>query len=191
MNTTILTTTSCLNPFFCDGKEIKNIIFTVKGEEVGRCNWFCGGGSNNDFYKVILPFEAPFKRKHAPGKAYIIKEENAYNLYIPVELLQGVEFKNHVKGFSSLGRDYFFNYITFECVAIKKVFYLDELERIKIKKGPEELQQINVQIKTTSEETPEGKEAQALAQLAKEKGLKEIDYYTAFHLLQHFNVTLK
>lgn len=191
MKSTILTTTPGYNPFFANGKKIRNIIFTAKGEEVGRCNWFNNGGSNNNYYEVHLPFEAPFKRKHAPGKAYIIKEENVYNLYLPVELLQGVEFEDHVKGFSSLGCDYFFNYITFECVAVKKVFYRDELDRIRIKKGNEELQKIKVHIKTTSEDTKEGKEAQRLAQLAKERGLKEIDYDTAFHLLQHFNVTLK
>lgn len=191
MKSTILTTTPGYNPFFANGKEIRNIIFTVKGEEVGRCNWFNHRGSNNDFIEVHLPFEAPLKRKHAPGKAYIFKEENKYNLYLPVELLQGVKFENHVKSFSSLGWNYFYNYITFECVAVKKVFYRDELDRIGIKKGNEELQKIKVHINTTSEDTEEGKEAQKLESLARERGLNKIDYYTAFKLLQHFNITLK
>ena len=108
-----------------------------------------------------------------------------------MELLQGVKFENHVKGFSSFGWDYFYYYITFECVAVKKVFYRDELDCIRIKKGNEELQKIKVHIKTTSEDTKEGKEAQKLAELAKERGLYNIDYSTAFELLQHFNVTLK
>ena len=93
---TKLMTTSCYNPFFVHGKEVRRIVFYGDGKEIASVNWF---GSNNVYKSITLPFEVKRALKVNLDRrdAFYVKSKPdypygpEYDLYIFGELL-GLKF---------------------------------------------------------------------------------------------------
>lgn len=96
----------CYNPFFVEGRYVDRFYFFQNGEIVASSNWF---GSNNDYRWIEFPFDIKLKRKrdlNSKDAFYMSNSDNhsgerRWDIYIPVELLEGFEKKENVKGWTS------------------------------------------------------------------------------------------
>ena len=96
----------CYNPFFFEGRYVDGFYFFQNGKIVASSNWF---GSNNYYRWIEFPFEFKLKRKrdlNSKDAFYMTNSDNSsgdlrWDIYIPVELLEGFEKKENVKGWAS------------------------------------------------------------------------------------------
>lgn len=99
-------TLRCYNPFIFEGRSVDRFYFFQNGEIVASSDWF---GGNNSYRWIEFPFDIKLKRKldlNSKDAFYMTKidkfdGERRWNIYIPVELCEGFEKKENVKGWAS------------------------------------------------------------------------------------------
>ena len=199
MANSVLTRSSCVNMFYLDGKEVEAVVFTKNGEEFARCRWFCGGGSNNPYNAVYLPFEVKSRRKHPAGvEAYSINSsERTYTgtkkiyIYIPVELLSGVEVEERIAGYKSKMDERFFDRFSFVCEAEKYEYTRNEVGEVERVNTGVKMHRISIEYNNIFEPTELGRKCAELAEVAKSKGISSFSAYDFRDLLEVMDITVK
>ena len=98
--------TPCYNPFLFEGRYVDRFYFFQNGEIVASSDWF---GGNNAYRWIEFPFDIKCKRKldlNSKDAFYMSNNDNLsggrrWDIYIPVELCEGFEKKENVKGWTS------------------------------------------------------------------------------------------
>lgn len=97
----------CYNPFIFEGRSVDKFYFFQNGEIVASSDWF---GNNNSYRWIEFPFDIKLKRKldlNSKDAFYMTNinkfdgGERRWDIYIPVELCEGFEKKENVKGWTS------------------------------------------------------------------------------------------
>ena len=96
----------CYNPFFFEWRYVDGFYFFQNGKIVASSKWF---GSNNYYRWIEFPFDIKLKRKrdlNSKDAFYMTNSDNSsgdlrWDIYIPVELLEGFEKKENVKGWAN------------------------------------------------------------------------------------------
>lgn len=195
---TILTKTSFLNPFFCNGKELEFIEFTKEGKPIGCINhgWFeCRFSSNNLFEKVVLPFEVKNKKVYSKKvESFIIKDKNdykdGYKLVIPVELLGNVSFEKDVKKSETKTEISFCDILTFNVEGEAIEFVKDDVKGVIRKNTGLKTHTIKQVLNYRHQPTQYGKQLSELSEKAKSVGV-DLSEYDFNKLMKVFNITLK
>lgn len=173
------------NPYFYEGREIKNIIFFKDGKILGKTRWFT---SNNEYPTIAFDFSIVKKIKEdLQGKqAYYMKAKNdsfiretTYNLYIHADLVN----------FKSLGEKIHMDTDTYTS-------YIEQYE-VTVWASTRDSQAVEERtIRFTanqvsrSEEKDFQKEINAVEAMLKDKGVK-LPSYELQQLLKHFTITPK
>lgn len=96
----------CYNPFFFEWRYVDGFYFFQNGKIIASSKWF---GRNNDYRWIEFPFDIKLKRKrdlNSKDAFYMTNSDNSsgdlcWDIYIPVELLEGFEKKENVKGWAN------------------------------------------------------------------------------------------
>lgn len=195
---TILSRTSGLNPFFCNGKKLEFIEFTQNGSPICCVNrgWFDHrSSSNNLFEKVILPFEVKNKRVYSTKvESFLIKTKNdykdGYKLVIPVELLGNVSFEKDVKKSETKTEISFCDILTFNVEGEAIEFVNDDAKGVIRKKTGLKTHTIKQALNYRHLPTQYGKQLSELSEKAKSVGVN-LSEYDFNKLMKVFNITLK
>jgi len=193
--TTHLYTSSCVNPFYCNGKNIDFIEFTQNGKPLGCIyrGWF--SGSNNHYKEVILPFEVKNKRIYSNKiESFIIKATEhgvtGCKLVIPVELLPEYTFTEKVRGYKTEDETQYFTSISFAAYADKVEPIKDEIKGYIWKRTGMKKHTITADFNFTFEQTGIGLQREELSKLAQSVGVN-LSMYDIKRLQKVLNISAK
>lgn len=193
--TTHLCTSPCVNPFYCNGKNIEFIEFTQNGQPLGciYCGWF--SGSNNHYKEVILPFEVKNKRTYSNKmESFIIKATEhgttGYKLVIPVELLPEYTITEKVRGYKTEDKIQYFTRISFAVDADKVEPIKDDIKGYIWKRTGIKKHTITADFNFTIEQTEIGLQRDELSKLAQSVGVN-LSLYDIKRLQEVFNISAK
>lgn len=195
---TILTRTSGLNPFFCNGKKLEFIEFTQNGSPICCVNrgWFDHRfSSNNLFEKVILPFEVKNKRVYSTKvESFLIKATNdykdGYKLVIPVEWLENVSLEKDVKKSETAQAVSYCDILTFDLTGEMNEPVKDEIKGIIWRNTGLKTHTVKQVLNYRNIPTEYGKQLSEFSAKAKSVGVKLYEY-DFNQLLKVFNISLK
>lgn len=194
MNNSVLTRRDYVNMFYLNGKEVEAIVFTKGGEELARCRWFCGGGTNNPYEAIYLPFEVKSRRKHpARVEAYSLKHSSCKSIYIyiPIELLSSVEVEEHISGYKSKMDERYFNRFSFVCEAEKCEYTRNDVGEVVSVNTGAQMHRISFEYNNTFEPTELGRRCIELVEVAQSNGINGFSAYDFEKLLQVFDIIVK
>jgi len=196
---------SYFNPYFFNGKQVNHLVFydSINGTELipnwDGIRWF-GGGSNNDYPLMRLPFE--FKKKNiidlTSKQAFYTSYKSKYSydkgkivLYIPIQLLDSFQdLGENLKFETETDKQYRHDY-SFKVLAKKTEFaYNKETETATYPVS--DLKEFTIQFSGhyITKLKPLGKKIETITEKIKTV-CPELSKYTIERMLTVCNITLK
>lgn len=202
--TVIEANVTAFNPYFLqqDKKlQIDRMHFfnSETGTILFSTGWFNNGGSNNQTPKVTFPFSISKKREqdltknvafYMPMVSKYSFDKGKIDLFIPIQLLPDFKEVKKVFRFETETAKHYQDEYSFNLLAIRKLYRLNEMEQLESYSGPEEVQEIKATGQYMQELKPFGEKVKEVTEKLNASGL-DVSKYDIEKILTVYDMQLK